>query len=60
MKANVGTIDRVVRIVAGLAVMGAGYYYQSWFGAIGLIFVVTGLLAWCPLYLPLGLKTNGK
>ena len=29
MKPNVGSIDRILRIIAGLAILGAGYYYQS-------------------------------
>ena len=29
MKANVGSIDRVIRLIAGLAILGAGYYFKS-------------------------------
>jgi type IV secretory pathway TrbD component len=36
MKLNVGTIDRSLRIVAGLAAIALGVYFQSWWGAIGL------------------------
>ncbi len=57
MKPNVGGIDRVVRIVAGLAIVGAGVYCQSWWGAIGVIPLATGLLRWCPPYGILGINT---
>jgi hypothetical protein len=53
MKANVGGVDRVVRIVVGLAIIGVGIAYQSWWGAIGLIPLTTGVLRWCPAYCPL-------
>lgn len=58
MKTNVGGIDRILRILVGLAVIGWGVYANSWLGAIGLIPLVTGLLGWCPLYLPFGLNTK--
>ena len=42
MKRNVGTADRAVRAVLGLAVGAAGLYYQNWFGLIGLVFLDGG------------------
>lgn len=53
MKANVGGADRVVRIIVGLGIIGVGIAYQSWWGAIGLILLATGVVRWCPLYCPL-------
>jgi len=57
MKANVGGVDRIVRIVAGLAIIGAGIAFKSWWGAIGVVVLATGLLRWCPAYLPFGLSS---
>lgn len=57
MKCNVGKTDRTIRIIVGLAIIGAGFYYQSWLGVIGLIPLGTAALGWCPLYLPLGVST---
>jgi len=57
MKANVGGVDRIVRIVAGLAIIGAGIAFKSWWGAIGVVPLATGLLRWCPAYLPFGLSS---
>lgn len=58
MKANVGGIDRGLRIVAGLvliglAVAGIGAPW-TW---IGIVPLATGLIGWCPVYLPFGLSS---
>lgn len=58
MKCNVGKTDRMLRIVAGLAMMGAGVYFQNWLGAIGLVPLLTGVFRFCPAYLPFGLTTK--
>jgi type IV secretory pathway TrbD component len=58
MKQNVGGIDRILRILAGLVIIGWGLYAQNWLGAIGLVLLVTGLISWCPAYLPFGLSTR--
>ena len=57
MKRNMGSADRIVRIIVGLGIIGAGIYYQSWLGAIGAVPVATALVGWCPAYLPFGIST---
>jgi len=57
MKANVGGIDRIIRIIAGLAILGAGYYFKSWWGLIGIGPLLTGVFRFCPAYLPIGVST---
>lgn len=57
MQTNVGSADRILRIILGLAIGAAGLYTQSWFGLIGLIPLATGLIRWCPAYLPFGIST---
>ena len=57
MTRNVGGIDRAFRIVLGLAVIGLGIYFRSWWGAFGAIPLLTGLLRWCPVYMPFGTST---
>lgn len=59
MQANMGTADRVIRLVAGLVVVGAGIYFGSWWGAVGLVLIATALMRWCPAYLPFGISTRG-
>ena len=58
MKQNVGSIDRGIRAIAGLAIIGAGVYFQSWWGAIGAVLLVTALVGWCPPYSLLGINTR--
>jgi hypothetical protein len=58
MKLNVGGIDRILRIVVGLALIGATLagLIGVW-GWIGVIPLVTGLFKFCPLYTVLGMNT---
>lgn len=58
MKANVGGIDKILRIAAGIVVIAVGLYFKSWWGAVGLIPLLTGLINWCPLYVPLKWSTK--
>ena len=57
MQRNVGSLDRTIRIVAGLGIIAAGIALGSWWGAIGLVPLATGLLRWCPPYSLLGIST---
>ncbi len=61
MKPNIGTTDRVIRIVGGILIMLIFYAFlpgdARWFGLLGLIPVATGLVRWCPLYVPFGLSS---
>ena len=58
MKANVGGIDRIARIGAGvvLVALAATGTVGVW-GWIGVVPLATGLSGWCPAYLPFGLNT---
>ncbi|BFN37790.1 DUF2892 domain-containing protein [Fidelibacter multiformis] len=58
MKANVGKTDRVIRILLGGIIIIAGILYNSWWGAIGAIPFLTGLMKWCPLYSLLKVSTR--
>ena len=58
MNLNVGSADRVIRIVVGVSICAAGWYYHSWWGLIGIVPIVTAAIGWCPAYLPLGLSTK--
>jgi len=57
MKANVGGIDRILRIVLGLAIIGAGVYFKSYWGLVGLVPLLTATLRFCPVYPFIGLNT---
>lgn len=58
MQKNVGKMDKTIRIVAGLAAIAAGLYFQSWWGIIGVVLVGTALIGWCPPYSLLGINTG--
>jgi Protein of unknown function (DUF2892) len=59
MKSNVGGIDRILRYLVGLALLGAGLYFKSWWGLVGLVPILTATFRYCPAYLPFGLSTCG-
>ena len=58
MKPNVGTIDRTIRIIAGIGLIAAATLgvIGIW-GYIGIVPLATGLFRFCPAYLPFGLST---
>jgi hypothetical protein len=58
MKANVGGIDRILRIAVGalLTVLAALGTIGIW-GYIGVVLAASGLVRFCPAYLPFGIST---
>jgi hypothetical protein len=59
MKTNVGSIDRTLRIIVGVAIIATGFFLNSWWGLIGIVPILTGLIRVCPAYYPLGINTCG-
>ncbi len=57
MQPNVGGIDRVLRIVLGLAIIGWGIYAQSWWGLLGVPLLFSGLTGQCFAYKLFGIST---
>ena len=57
MKCNIGKTDRIVRTSIGLIVIAVGIYLKSWWGAIGLLPIVTSATGRCGLYTLLGIST---
>jgi hypothetical protein len=65
MKQNVGTIDRIVRGIAGIALI-ASYALEMVAGTAGIVMLVIGIVllgtvitGWCPPYLLMGINTKG-
>ena len=58
---NVGNLDRALRILVGLLLIGlaAGGVIGAW-GYLGVIVTVTGAAALCPLYRLLGIRTTSR
>ena len=59
MQCNVGKADQALRIVVGVALIVWGLFTQNWLGAVGTIFLLTGVVRWCPLYAPFKISTEG-
>jgi len=57
MKANVGTTDKIIRIIIGLFIIALGIIFGSWWGLIGLLPLGTAISGRCLLYVPLGIST---
>ena len=58
MKCNVGKTDRMARFLVGIVIIAIGFYYQSWWGLIGIVPMITGAVRWCLPYQLLGISTN--
>jgi hypothetical protein len=62
MNANVGSADRVVRIVIGVALLGL-FALDSpyrWLGFVGAVPLLTAFVSFCPLYTVLGISSGSK
>jgi hypothetical protein len=66
MKKNMGTIDKVIRILIAV-VLAILYFTNVISGVLGIVllvlavvFVLTSLISFCPLYLPFGINTGKK
>jgi hypothetical protein len=57
VKTNVGPADRFIRVLAGVGIIAAGIYLGSWWGALGAVPLLTGLIGWCPPYALFGIST---
>jgi len=58
MTQNVGGIDRILRIVVGLVLIGlAATGTVGWWGWLGIVLLATGALGWCPPYAIFGFNT---
>jgi len=58
---NESTLDRVLRIVLGVVLLAAFFYYPEsslrWWALIGIVPLVTGLVGSCPIYRILGISS---
>ena len=60
MEANVGSVDRIVRVVVGLALLSLLFILNGnarWLGLIGVVPFATAAFRFCPLYRLVGLNT---
>jgi hypothetical protein len=65
LKANVGTVDRALRIIGGVVLLSLYFFLEgparAW-SLVGLVLLGTGLFRFCPLYTLVGFSScsNGK
>jgi hypothetical protein len=57
MKTNVGGIDKIIRILAGVALIAWALMGGPVWAWIGIVPLATGLLGWCPAYTLFGMNT---
>jgi hypothetical protein len=60
MKCNVGSTDRIIRIVIGLGIAIGGVIFESYWGLVGVLILATGVLRYCLIYPFLKINTNKK
>ncbi|WP_064094086.1 YgaP family membrane protein [Rossellomorea aquimaris] len=60
MKSNVGSVDKVIRIILGIILLSLLFFIEGslkWIGLFGGVLLLTAFINWCPLYLPFGIST---
>ncbi len=60
MTANIGTADRILRLIVGVILLALIFVTDGglrWIGLIGLIPIATAAVGWCPAYTMLGIST---
>jgi len=60
MKSNVGSTDRIIRIVIGLGIAIVGVIFKSYWGVVGIAVMATGIFGYCGLYSLLKISTLKK
>ena len=58
MKKNIGSVDRIIRVILGLVLVVLTFYWKCWFCAVAaVILLLTGAIGWCGLYQVFGKST---
>jgi Protein of unknown function (DUF2892) len=60
MECNVGRSDKSIRFILAIAIGALGIYFQSWWGLVAIVPLLTGAFSFCPLYKILGVNTCVK
>jgi hypothetical protein len=60
MTCNVGKTDKIIRVIAAVAIAVLGFYFKSWWGFLAIIPLLTAVVGFCPLYVPLKISTVKK
>lgn len=57
MRKNIGSTDKIIRLLLGVGLIIYGIYFNSWIGFIAVIPILTALINMCPIYSLLGINT---
>jgi hypothetical protein len=58
MKKNVGDLERIIRIIAGISIISLAFVGPRYpWAYLGIVPLATGLMGWCPPYAMLGIST---
>lgn len=66
MKKNMGNVDKIIRILVAIVIIGLYFTHQisGTLAIVGLvlsgIFILTSFISFCPLYLPFGISSRKK
>lgn len=60
MNKNVGNMDMIVRIILAIIIGALGWYYQSWWGLVALLPLLTAFSRVCPAWTIFGISTIKK
>jgi hypothetical protein len=63
MTINIGTTDRLIRVIAGIAIVvfaAVSHGSVRWIGAVGIVLILTGTISFCPAYWLFRIRTGGK
>jgi len=66
MKKNMGTIDRIIRILLAIVVIilyitgSITGFAAIILGILAIVFIITSMIGFCPLYMPFKISTTGK
>jgi hypothetical protein len=60
-KPNLNGIDRIIRLILGIAIIIFGFYHKKpWCGFIGILLLYTATTRWCPIYSLIGISSKRK
>ena len=57
VKTNIGSTDRLIRVLIGFGIIALGVIFKSWWGLLGLIPILTAVTGFCSFYIPFGIST---
>jgi hypothetical protein len=60
MKCNIGRTDRVIRTIIAVLFFVLGLIFQTWWGLLGIVPLITVFTGFCGLYVPLKINTLKK